>query len=265
MNTHGDYIQVNKKTWNEKVDLHIESEFYNMKDFLKGKSSLNDIELDLLGDVKGKKILHLQCHFGQDTLSLARMGAEVTGVDLSEVAIEKANALTQQLGLNARFICSDIYALPTMLSEQFDIVYTSYGVLGWLPDMFQWAKVVSRYLKVDGKFVLVEFHPFVWMYDYNFSEIAYSYFNVEDIVEVESGTYADKDAHKTFKTVNWNHSLSDVMQGLISNGLTISVFQEFNYSPYPCFNQIIEIAPGKYQIKPLGDKVPLVYAIEAHL
>lgn len=263
MDTNTNYIEINKKTWNEKVALHVDSEFYNMKDFLAGETSLNEIELNLLGDVRGKKILHLQCHFGQDTLSLARMGADVTGVDLSDKAVEKGSELAQQLGLDARFICSDVYKLPEVLEEQFDIVYTSYGVIGWLPDMNKWAEVVSKFVKPGGKFVFVEFHPFVWMYDYDFIKVEYSYFNVEDIVETESGTYADRSADVQLKSVSWNHSIADVVQGLVNNQLQINTFEEHNYSPYPCFNQVVEIAPKKYQIKPFGDKAPLVYAIVA--
>jgi 2-polyprenyl-3-methyl-5-hydroxy-6-metoxy-1,4-benzoquinol methylase len=140
-----DYIKANKELWNKRTGFHVLSEFYNVEAFIKGESSLNAIELDLLGNVKGKKILHLQCHFGQDSLSLARMGAKVTGVDLSDKAIEKAKELSVQLDLDARFICSDLYELPTILDEQFDLVFTSYGTIGWLPDLDKWGAVVSRF------------------------------------------------------------------------------------------------------------------------
>ena len=124
-----DYIKINKQTWNNKTEVHIASDFYDNKSFLEGKSTLNSIELDLLGDLKDKKILHLQCHFGQDSLSLARMGAKVTGVDLSDKAIEKATEFNQLLHLDVKFICCDIYDLPTYLNEKFDIVFTSYGII----------------------------------------------------------------------------------------------------------------------------------------
>ncbi len=130
-----DYIKINKQTWNNKTEVHVASDFYDNDNFLKGKSTLNSIELNLLGDLKDKKILHLQCHFGQDSLSLSRMGAKVTGVDLSNKAIEKAEELNQLLNLNAKFICCNIYDLPNYLNEKFDIVFTSYGTIGWLPDL----------------------------------------------------------------------------------------------------------------------------------
>ena len=126
-----DYLSANKASWNTRTEVHFDSEFYDNDGFVKGNTSLNTIELDLLGDVTGKSILHLQCHFGQDTLSLNRMGAQVTGVDLSDKAIEKANELKEKTGTEAEFICCDVYSLPDHLEKRFDYVYTSYGTIGW--------------------------------------------------------------------------------------------------------------------------------------
>lgn len=261
MNSNKDYIELNRKSWNSIVDTHVNSEMYDMKGFLAGNTSLNSIELEMLGDIKGKSVLHLQCHFGQDTLSLARMGASVTGVDLSDVAIEKAKQLNQDLSLNAKFICCDIYDLPNHLDEKFDIVYTTYGTIGWFPDLDKWAKLISQYLKPNGRFIFVEFHPFVWMYDNDFTKFEYSYFKKEPIVEIETGTYADRDADLEQKTVGWNHSISEVVNSLIKNGIQIKSLDEFDYSPYNCFKQMIEFEPKKYRIKNFEDKLPLVYAI----
>ena len=124
-NTKQDHIIINKNLWNNKVDLHVNSEFYKMDKFLAGRSSLNTIELDLLGDIEGKRILHLQCHFGQDTISLSRMGASVTGIDFSEKAILKAKELNNNESTETRFICCDIYDLQKQLNEKFDIIYAS--------------------------------------------------------------------------------------------------------------------------------------------
>ena len=143
----------------------------------------------------------MQCHFGQDSLSLARMGAKVTGVDLSDKAIEKAIEFNQLLHLDAKFICCDIYDLPTYLNEKFDIVFTSYGTIGWLPDLSKWANIVSKYLKPNGKFIMAEFHPVVWMFDNDFKTVFYNYFNVTSIIEDESGTYADRCSEIVAKTV----------------------------------------------------------------
>lgn len=257
------YLEINKKTWNEKTDFHVDSEFYRNEEFLKGRTSLNDIELNLLGDIKGKSILHLQCHFGQDTLSFARMGAQATGVDLSDKAIVKAKEFNEQLNLNAKFICCDIYNLPNHLDEQFDIVFTSYGTIGWLPDLDKWANVVSRFLKPRGKFILADFHPIVWMFDNDFKEVFYSYFNVEPIIEEETGTYANKDAEIETKTITWNHPTSEVLNALIQSGLQINSFNEYDYSPYNCFNQTEEFEPGRYRIKHLQNKIPMVFSLTA--
>lgn len=258
-----DYIDINKKTWNAKTEVHVASDFYDNQSFLDGKSTLNTIELDLLRDLKDKKLLHLQCHFGQDTLSLARLGATVTGIDFSDKAIEKAREFNERLGLDATFICCDIYDLPNCLSEKFDIVFTSYGTIGWLPDLLKWANVISHFLNPNGKFVMAEFHPVVWMFDNDFKTIFYNYFNVETIIEDESGTYADRYSAIEAKTITWNHPTSEVLNALISNDLEINCFNEFDYSPYNCFNETEEFEPNKFRIKHLENKIPMVFSIQA--
>ena len=263
METKNDYKEINKTLWNNKTDVHINSDFYDNKSFVDGRNSLNSIELELLGDIKGKSVLHLQCHFGQDTISLNRLGAEATGVDLSDKGIERAKELAVTTKSDAAFICCDIYDLPQNLDKEFDIIFTSYGTIGWLPDLDKWAKIISMFLKPGGKFVLVEFHPFLWMFDDNFKKIEYNYFNDGPIIETEKGTYADKDAPLNEKSVGWNHSISEVINSLLQNGLEINSMKEFDYSPYNCFNETIEFEPQKFRIKHLDNKIPMVYSIVA--
>lgn len=263
MNSQLNYLEINRQSWNQKTDIHLQSQFYDLDAFLQGQSSLNEIELALLGDVKGKSILHLQCHFGQDTISLSRLGAEVTGMDLSDKAIDSARKIAEQTKSNTKFICCDIYDLPNHLEAQFDIVFTSYGVIGWLPDLDKWAKIISKYLKPNGQFIFVEFHPVVWMFDDNFEKIGYNYFNSGAIIETKSGTYADKTADINQEYVMWNHGMSEVANSLIKNGLEIISLDEFDYSPYNCFNKTIEIAPKKFRIEHLENKIPMVYSIKA--
>ena len=258
-----DYININKQSWNAKTDVHIASDFYDMEGFLAGKSTLNAIELELLGDVKGKRILHLQCHFGQDSMTLARMGSSVVGVDLSDKAVERATEFAQKLALDATFICCDIYDAPQYINEKFDIVFTSYGTIGWFPDLEKWAKVVAHFLKPKGHFVMADFHPMVWMYDNDFKEIFYSYFNVAPIVEEESGTYAETGADLQSKTVGWNHPISEILNSLLQSGLALKLFNEYDYSPYNCFNQTEEFEPNKFRIQSFGNKIPMVYSILA--
>lgn len=257
------YLEKNKNSWNQRTSVHLESEFYDVKGFLEGKSSLNSIELELLGNVNGKSILHLQCHFGQDTISLSRMGAETVGVDLSDKAIEAARDLAQKDNSNAKFINSDVYDLPNHSDDKFDIVFTSYGTIGWLPDLDKWAKVISHFLKPGGKLVFVEFHPLVWMFDDNFEKIAYNYFKDEPIIETKDSTYTDGNLSENIVDVSWNHSLSEVINALINNGLKINSLNEYDYSPYDCFNQTEEFQPGKFRIKHLENNIPMVYSVVA--
>lgn len=258
-----DYVSINRQSWNNRTDAHLASDFYDLPGFLQGNTSLKDIELDLLGDLKGKHVLHLQCHFGQDTISLQRAGAIVTGVDLSERSITSAKELAIKADATATFICCNLYDLPAHLDGQFDIVFTSYGTIGWLPDIDRWAEIVSRYLKPGGRFVFAEFHPVVWMFDDNFGNIGYNYFNTGPIVETESGTYADRNAAIKQEYVMWNHGISEVVNNLVKNGLEINSLDEFDYSPYNCFRDTVEYQPKRYRIKHLGNKIPMVYAITA--
>ena len=260
-----EYIEINRKSWNKRTEYHLASDFYDNDTFIKGRSSLNDIELALLTDLNNKKVLHLQCHFGQDSISLSRLGAQVTAVDLSDKAITEARKLAKQTHQNVTFINCDIYDLEKHLDEKFDIIYTSYGTIGWLPDLNKWAYIISQFLKPKGKLIFVEFHPVVWMFDDDFKSIAYHYFNVKPIIETETATYADKNADIDLECVTWNHNMAEVVNCLIDNGMQINSLQEFDYSPYDCFKHTIKVAPNKYRIAHLENKIPMVYSIEATL
>jgi len=176
---------------------------------------------------------------------------------------DSAKQIAKDTNSNAKFICCDIYDLSNYLNEKFDIVFTSYGTIGWLPNLDKWAKIISRFLKPNGQFVFVEFHPVVWMFDDNFDKIDYRYFNSGAIVETESGTYADKKADITQSYVMWNHGLSEVINSLIGNGLEIKALDEFDYSPYNCFNKTIELEPKKFRVEHLNNKIPMVYSVRA--
>lgn len=258
-----DYLEINRKLWNSRVEAHLSSSFYDLESFKKGRNSLTGPELELLGDVSGKKILHLQCHFGQETISLARMGAKSVGIDLSDKAIDAAKHLAKELGVAAEFACCNIYDLPKHLHTKFDMVFTSFGTIGWLPDIDQWAQVISHFLNPGGKFVFVEFHPVLWMFDDLFERIEFSYFKQSAIIETESGSYADRNAQINQQSVSWNHGLSEVVNSLIKHGLSIDCLNEYNYSPYDCFRRSSEIEKGKYEIAHLKGKLPMVYAIGA--
>lgn len=241
-------ILANKELWDKRTQAHLQSEFYDMKKFMDGASSLNRFELDLLGDVNNKSLLHLQCHFGQDTLSLARLGAKVTGIDFTPSAVDAASDLARQLGIDARFVCCNVYDTRLHISEKFDFVFTSYGTVGWLPDLKPWAKVVSESLVAGGKFVMVDFHPYVWMLDDDFRNLKYSYFNAEIIETDTTGSYAaGRGLHEPMKEYGWNHPLSDIVTSLLNEGLNLEIFQEYDGSPYNCFPGMEKHTDGLYR------------------
>jgi SAM-dependent methyltransferase len=258
------YFNSNKSLWNKRAEVHFYSDFYNVKDFKEGKSSLNKIEIDELGDVIGKTLLHLQCHFGMDTISWSRNGAIATGLDFSESAINIARDLARELNQDVRFICCNVYDAKVHLNEKFDIIYTSYGTIGWLPDLQKWADVISGLLKPGGRFYIVDFHPMVWMFDEKFDYFKYSYFNNgHPIIEENSGTYAVKDASLQDKEYGWNHSISEIIGSLLSSGLKLLFFNEHSYSPYNCFSNMIETEKGKWKIRNLEDKIPALFSLAA--
>lgn len=257
------YFQANKDLWNQRTTIHKDSAFYNLKGFKAGETVLTPIELKELGDVKGKTMLHLQCHFGMDSLDWARRGAIVTGIDLSDTAVAEAKKLNDELGLNAEFVCCNVLDTADHVKSQFDIVFTSYGTIGWLPDLKPWANMIARMLKPGGLFYIAEFHPVVWMFDDEFTHIKYAYENKEVIVTENQGTYTDRHAAIGGKEYTWNHSISEVLNTLIYAGLKIEMFNEHMYSPYPCFRNVIEFEPGKWHIKGLENKIPMVYSLKA--
>jgi SAM-dependent methyltransferase len=255
------YLKINLEAWNDKTVVHLQSDFYDQKAFLAGKNSLKNPELEVLGDVNGKRILHLQCHFGQDTLSLARMGAKVTGLDFSEVAIENAIRINKALGLDAQFVCSDVYNLPTELYNQFDIVFTSYGTIGWFPDLKPWADTIKNALVPGGKFIMVDFHPFIWTFDNDLKYIQYDYFKTDPIEEEIEGSYADRNAPIKTKTISWNHGIGEILNTLIHEGISIQEFSEMDYSPFECFSNLKKLDEDKFVFSHIEPAIPMIYRI----
>lgn len=263
MSNFDQYFNANRELWNQRTIVHRDSEFYHLAGFKKGETVLTPIELTEVVDVDGKKLLHLQCHFGMDSLDWARRGAKVTGIDLSDTAINEARLLNKELGLDAEFVCCNVLDTADYVKGQFDIVFTSYGTIGWLPDLKPWANMINRMLKPGGLFYIAEFHPVIWMFDDDFTHIKYSYENREVIVTENQGTYTDRNADIRGKEYSWNHSISEVLNALIGAGLTVESFNEFMYSPYPCFQNVIEFEKGKWHIKGMEGKIPMVYSIRA--
>lgn len=246
---------MNREGWDQRATAHFESEFYNVPGFLDGETSLREIELAELTGVAGRSLLHLQCHFGLDTLSWARLGAKCTGVDISPVAIEKAQYLNEQSGLDAKFVCTDVYSFKRDVPQPFDIVFTSYGSICWLPDLNKWAKVVSSNLGPGGTFYMAEFHP---VYDL-ISGYAYFGSDEPDIEYVGSYTENSTDTRTTLAT--WAHPLSRVINALIKVDIEIRYVNEYPFSPYNCFEHMVEREPGRFYLSHKGQDLPLVYTI----
>jgi 2-polyprenyl-3-methyl-5-hydroxy-6-metoxy-1,4-benzoquinol methylase len=263
-----EYMNTNKELWDKLAKIHHDSEFYDVKGFLEGKQTLDPIEVDELPDLKGKTLIHLMCHFGMDTLSLARMGATVTGIDFSSEAIDLAISLAKTAGINAKFVCSNVYDVRKVLKETFDFVFTSAGVLTWLPDLKAWAKVIADSLNPGGTFYIRDFHPYSYIFDDENAEdlqVKYPYFQGKEPQMFEAeGSYADKDA-KTgmMKTYEWNHPMSRIINSLINAGLRIEFFHEFDVTTYQALPFMIERDDGRYILPRNSDKVPLMFSIMA--
>lgn len=237
------YMKANQARWDELVDIHQRSAFYDVASFKAGRISLSHLERTEVGDVSGKSLLHLQCHFGMDTLSWARLGARVTGVDFSEQAIALAGSLSQELGIDARFVRSNIYDLPdeSLISEQFDIVYTANGVLGWLPDLTRWGRLIAHYLKPGGIFYLFESHPFMFTLDENDAElkVTYPYFSREALRSENDSSYASSEKVLEHKIeYNWYHSFAEIFDALLSNGLALEFLHEYDFSSWKYFQNM---------------------------
>ncbi len=257
------YFQINKATWNEKVKVHLKSKMYDLKAFKKEKSSLMPYELHALKNVEGKSLLHLQCHFGQDTLSWSRLGAKCVGADISDEGIALAKRLNDDLKLDATFVCCNVLNTSEFIKNTFDIVFTSYGVIGWLPDLKPWGQLIADRLKKGGVFYMVEFHPIVWMFDYldGKSIMKYGYHQKEVIYEEYEGAYADDSSKMISKEYGWNHGLGEVVSALTEAGLHIEYLNEHDESPYNVLPDLIKTKSGMFTTK---DKLyPLIFEVKA--
>lgn len=256
-------FEINKNTWNKKVAIHAASDFYNLDGFKKGGLSLNRYELEALSDVSGKTLLHLQCHFGQDTLSFSRLGAKCTGVDISDEGIKLAQKLNTELELDATFVCCNVLDTSQYIRDHFDIVFTSYGTIGWLPQLKPWAQMISQRLKPGGIFYMVEFHPIAWMFDYSEGtpNMEYGYHQKDVIYEEYQGTYAEPKSLMMSKEYGWNHSFGELITSLSEAGLHIEYLKEHDASPYNIFPNLIKIDNGMFELP--KKLYPLIFELKA--
>lgn len=255
-------FEENRVSWDKRVAPHLSSEMYDLPGFRRGKSSLKAIELEWMGDVTDQSLLHLQCHFGQDTLSWGRLGATVTGVDFSPKAIETARRLSDEIQVPAEFICCNVLDTNQHLIQQFDRVFTSYGTITWLPDLEPWASVVAERLKPGGFFLMVDFHPVLWMLDDNYQTLHYPYWSANHQVFELDGTYADEAADIQTRNHWWNHPLTETMGALLKVGLVLERASEFDFSAYNCLPGMEAIGDDRFILPNFGQRIPYMYALK---
>jgi SAM-dependent methyltransferase len=271
--TEQNWIAANRANWDERVPIHLASEFYDLDSLRRGRGTLYAIEEKELGSVANLRILHLQCHIGTDTLALAQRGAkEVVGVDFSEAAVAAAQKLGEELGLTdrARFVASDLYSAPDVLREpsSFDLVYTTWGTLMWLPDVERWANVVAHFLKPGGRLYLADGHPLALTFEDTEGSGAAPrwfgpFFSDGPVVDDTGQDYADQRASlRNNRTFEWIHLLGEIVTALVDKGLRIVFLHEHDTVVWPMFKSLVKGEDGLYRW-PRERWLPLSYSISA--
>jgi SAM-dependent methyltransferase len=264
----GPFGSANREYWDGKAGFNVAS--WNVEGFVADPTKLTRIvaaDRDAVGDVRGRSLLHLQCHFGMDTLSWARLGAEVTGVDFSPRAVASAIDLAARIGLAARFIEADLYATPDVLQETFDIVYTGGGALCWLPDIRGWAAVVGRMLRPGGTFYIREAHPVLWSLederDDRLLVIGRPYFEVTEPIQWDAEPVWDKKAPEVTTHYEWNHGLAEIVTAVIEADLTIESLFEHQTCLWQALPFMVEDEDGWWRLPDRPERLPLMYSIRA--
>jgi SAM-dependent methyltransferase len=263
-------LEANRANWDDRVAIHTTSKFYDVDGWLTSVQGPPEREVQALGDLTGKSLVHLQCHFGMDALRWARAGATVTGVDFSPAAVSEATALAERAGLSlrARFVCSNVYDAPAaLLGERFDVVYVSLGSLAWLPDIARWGEVVSRLLLPGGRLYIHDVHPFTIMMDDEGERFIYGYFEEQGnpyVVDDES-TYTDGGVTASPRTYEWNHSLGELVMALTTRGMVIDSLVEHDWTLYQAFPWLVEGPSGTAVIPEGRPRIPLSFTLMAHV
>ena len=265
---HADDMAANRLNWDERVRIHVASDFYNVAAFRAGATTLLPVEVEEVGEVLGKTLLHLQCHFGLDTLSWAQVGALVTGVDFSGAAITTAQTLAQELKIDARFIESNVYDLREALTGTFDVVFASYGVLVWLPDLPEWGRIVASFVRPGGFLYIIDGHPFFHMFADSPSgkdlRLVNRYFTSEALSYEEDGTYADPNAKLEHKRqYEFQHTLGEIVTSLVDAGLQIEFLHEFPFSAYAALPDMEKGDDGYYRLRQHDGLVPFLFSLKA--
>jgi SAM-dependent methyltransferase len=259
-----EWLEVNRDMWDERVPIHVASALYDVEAFVAGRSSLRPFELAELPDVRGRTLVHPQCHFGEDTLSWARLGAQVTGLDFSGQAVEAARALAARCGLEADFVEANVYdAAHALGGRRFDIVYTGLGAINWLPDIERWASVMASLAAPGGCLYMAEFHPFSHVFGDDDFTIEYSYFHDEPFDFPTAGTYADPTARTVHnRSFEWNHGLGDVVSAIIAAGFELEFLHEHDSTLFARWPFLIG-ERGSFRMPEGLPSLPLLYSLRA--
>jgi SAM-dependent methyltransferase len=265
------YFEDNRANWNDRVPIHAGPDGYGVDAFVAEPERLSSVvEFDrrYLGDVRGKRLLHTQCHIGTDTLSWAKLGATVTGVDFSAPALDVARRMADTLGIDARFIESDLYSSPSVLDERFDIVYTGVGALNWLPDITRWAEVMATFTRPGGTFYIREAHPIAWALEWDRDDdllvVSERYFEHPDpFTWDEDSTYLGTGTLAHTTTHEWNHGLGEIITAILAAGFRIDRFEEHRFLDWEGPGRMTE-EHGKWVLSEhQRDRVPLMYSLMA--
>jgi len=268
------HVAADRALWDEWTPIHVRSAFYDVEGWKSGaRPDLYPLLVEEVGDVAGKDLLHLQCHFGLDTLAWVRRGARATGVDISERGIEEARRLSAETGLDATFVVSDVVELPSNLAGcDFDVVFTSLGALNWLPDVPRWAEVVAHFVRPGGFFYIAEAHPFAWVFDDDDAatelRLRYHYWpSPEPLAFPNDGSYADPDAPVSEPVeYAWQHSMGEIITSLAAAGLRIEYLHEHPWVPWKMFPFMVEAEPGSgvWRLpEPDDARLPLLFSLKA--
>jgi SAM-dependent methyltransferase len=269
-----DYRAVNRANWDDRVAAHAASPDYAVSRFSEDPAFLSDVvsfDVPRLGDIRGLDAVHLQCHIGTDTVSLARLGAGMTGLDFSAPALEQGRRLAEAVGVEIEFVESDLYGAPGALGrERFDLVYTGVGALCWLPDIRRWAEVVASLLRPGGRLFMREGHPVLWALAEPRADglivLEYPYFEQpEPMIWDEGGTYVETD-HVFTQTVTheWNHGLGEIVSAVLDAGLELTALEEHDSVPWNALpGQMTEIGGGEFRLSERPERLPHTYTLQA--
>ena len=273
MSSDEEYLEVNRANWDERAPAHAASPGYAVDRFLSDPTFRSDVvrfDEPRLGDVRGLDGVHLQCHIGTDTISLARLGARMTGLDLSPASVEQARSLARRTGSDVDFVVSDVYSASEALAGRtFDLVFTGIGALIWLPDIDRWAGVVAGLLRPGGRLFLREGHPVLWAVEQERTDVIaleYPYFETPHAqVWDEPGTYVETDVEFTHtRSMEWNHGLGEIVTALLRHGLVLTMLEEHRSVPYEGVpGQMVLGDDGEWSLRDRPERMPLSYTLQA--